>query len=442
MTGLREDASWAGEGYSWLERFLGQLPLPEWASSALTMAVALVLVGLVAWIAYYVVKYILLGSLSLLVQRSRFKWGHRLLERKVLHYLGHMGPAVVIHLSALYFFPASSTTLIHLLHTAANFYIVLMLLLAINGTLKALHDMYLGMPVSKDRPLKTYLQVVQIVLFSVGGIVLVSILVNKNPSAIFLGLGAMAAVLMLVFRDTILGLVASVQASANNMVKPGDWIEMPSRQADGNVLEISLNTVKVQNFDRTIVTFPTYALVSESIKNWKGMEESTGRQMVRSLLIDARTVRFLTPAEVQELAKIDLLADYLNPLLAQMAPEDASQKGALDELYSRENLTNLGVFRRYVTRYLQTHPAIDPSGTCFSRTLQDNGRGIPLQLYCYISRLGFVDYNGVQGDIFDHLMAVLPRFGLRLYQEFTGTDLRGAGEVQCDAWRGAPLPEA
>jgi miniconductance mechanosensitive channel len=290
--------------------------------------------------------------------------------------------------------------------------------------LNALHDIYLTLEVSKTRPINGYVQLIKIIVYTLGGIVIISILINKSPAKLLVGMGASAAILMLVFKDTILGLVASVQVSANNMVKPGDWIEMPSRGADGSVLEITLNTVKVQNWDRTISTFPTYALVSESITNWKGMEESDGRRIKRSIHIDMRSVKFCPPELLEKLKRIHLIKDYIVQRSKEI--EEFNKKMEFDTSMpiNGRRLTNLGVFRKYLESYLKENPSINSKATHMVRQLQPTERGIPLEIYCFSAEKAWVVYEGVQADLFDHVLASIPQFELKIFQNPSGDDFQ------------------
>jgi len=254
--------------------------------------------------------------------------------------------------------------------------------------------------------------------------VIIAIIIGKNPMSLLVGLGASAAVLMLVFKDTILGLVASVQLSANNMVKPGDWIEMPSRNADGTVLEITLNTVKVQNWDRTISTIPTYAMVSESFHNWKGMEESDGRRIKRSVFIDKKSVSFCSDEMLERFRKIHILKEYIDEKTAEI--KQYNEERGIDSSIpvNGRRLTNIGVFRKYMELYLKNNPKINQEATCMVRQLQPTERGIPMEIYCFSNEKTWVLYEGVQADIFDHVFAIVPEFGLKLFQNPSGDDFR------------------
>jgi miniconductance mechanosensitive channel len=296
-----------------------------------------------------------------------------------------------------------------------------LVILALGVLLDGANGIYETYPVSRQRPIKGYIQLIRIFLYIIAAIVLITGIINISPVAILSGFGAMSAVILLVFRDTLLGLASGVQLSSNDMVRLGDWIEMPKYGADGDVIDINLQTVKVRNWDMTITTIPIYALISDSFKNWRGMSESGGRRIMRSLYIDGESVRFLTQEEIDRFSKSEILGSYIQNKL-----KDLQQRpGALDETDpSRRRLTNLGTFRAYVTGYIDTHPGINQSMIHMVRLLEPTPDGIPLQVYGFTRDIGWINYEKVQGDIFDHLLSVISQFGLHLYQHPSGYDLQ------------------
>jgi miniconductance mechanosensitive channel len=388
------------------------------------VATALIAIVVLSFLANFVAKKIIVVGLTAITKRTKSVWDDFLVHRKVFHKLSHLAPALVIQYTigiALYDYSPSLTLIIE---KFTYIYIVAAWLFVISSLLNALHDMYMTLEVSKTRPIKGYVQLAKIVIYVLGGIVIISILINKNPLNLLVGMGASAAILMLVFKDTILGLVASVQVSANNMVKPGDWIAMPSRGADGTVLEITLNTVKVQNWDRTISTFPTYALVSESFTNWKGMEESDGRRIKRSIYIDMRSVKFCSPELLEKLKRIHLVKDYIETRAKEI--EEFNKKMDFDTSMpvNGRRMTNLGIFRRYLEHYLKNSSNINTDATYMVRHLQPTEKGIPVEIYCFSKVKAWVEYEGVQADIFDHILAIVPQFELRVFQNPSGDDFQ------------------
>ena len=282
--------------------------------------------------------------------------------------------------------------------------------------------------IQKARSIKSYVQLAKLVLMMAGAIVAVASLLDRSPMIVLSGLGAMSAMLMLVFKDTILSFTAGVLLSSNDMLRLGDWIEMPQVGADGDVVDIALHTVKVQNWDKTITTIPTWRLMSESYKNWRGMSESGGRRIKRTLRLDASSVRFLDEEEMTYFSRIGLLQSYMDAKMVAVRQANAQARAGLGEraelLANQRRLTNIGTFRAYVEAYLRANPGVHQGMTLMVRSLEPTPEGVPLELYCFTATTAWVAYESVQGDIFDHLLAILPEFGLRLYQSPSGNDLR------------------
>jgi len=302
-------------------------------------------------------------------------------------------------------------------------FIILTIALAISAALTFANEIYARRPDAASRPIKGYIQVVKIILFVTAAILMVAVLMEQSPLLLLSGLGAMAAVLMLVFSDTILSLVASVQLTSNDMLRVGDWIEMPALNADGDVIDIALHTVKVQNWDKTITTIPTHRLISESFKNWRGMQESGGRRIKRSLAIDQNSVRFLDADEIAGLRRFALLDDYLAHKHEEIGHWNQKLAQAGRDPVNERRVTNVGTFRAYVLAYLRAHPRIAQDMTLLVRQLDPTAQGLPLEIYCFTSTTRWGDYEDIQGDIFDHILSVLPLFGLRLFQTPSGLDL-------------------
>ena len=265
-------------------------------------------------------------------------------------------------------------------------------------------------------PLTSFAQVAKLVLYGVVIIVALSVVIGESPALLFSGLGAMTAVLMLIFKDAILGFVAGIQLSANKMVTPGDWIEMPKYGADGDVMEVALTTVKVQNFDKTITTIPTYALISESFKNWRGMSESGGRRIKRAINIDMSSIRFCDDVMLERLSRIHYMADYLEEKRQEIEAWNVGHEGEPATSLHPRRLTNIGTFRAYIVAYLRHHPKIHPQLTFLVRQLAPTVHGLPIELYVFSTDQNWITYEGIQSDIFDHLLAVVSEFDLRVYQ--------------------------
>tara|TARA_E500000305_G_scaffold110316_1_gene117890 strand:+ start:1166 stop:2377 length:1212 start_codon:yes stop_codon:yes gene_type:complete len=304
--------------------------------------------------------------------------------------------------------------------------IVLAIAMAISKLLDYVDELYRRRPEAKARPIKGYLQVLKILVYCAAVILGIAVLIEQSPLLLLSGLGAMAAVLLLVFKDTILSLVASVQLTSNDMLRVGDWIEMPGMNADGDVIDIALHTVKVQNFDKTITTIPTHKMISESYRNWRGMKNSGGRRIKRALPLDQNSVRFLTPEEVQGLHRFRLLEKYLARKDRELADWNAREAAGETNPVNARRLTNIGTFRAYVVAYLRAHERLATKGfTLMVRQLDPTPQGLPLEIYCFTNTTEWGEYEAIQADVFDHLIAILPEFGLRLFQEPSGLDLQG-----------------
>jgi miniconductance mechanosensitive channel len=393
---------------------------PALATFLRTLLVALAIGGLVILVDF-LTKKIILNGIRTLVRKTKTQLDDILIKRRVFHKISHIVPALLIYFTARFIFK-DYPTFEEIFERASLIYIVIIVILAVDSFINALHEIYLNLPIGKSRPIKGYIQVVKIIIYFIGVIVIISIIAKESPKTLLAGLGAMVAVLILVFRDTILGFVASIQLSANNMVKPGDWIEMPGHNADGDVLDITLNTVKVRNWDKTITTIPTYALGSESFKNWKGMEESGGRRIKRSIRIDMNSVRFVDPEMAEKLKKIHLLKDYIETRQEEIRKYNEENKIDGSILVNGRRMTNLGTFRVYIEQYLKNHPKVHQGLTMLVRHLQPDETGLPIEIYVFCKELAWADYEKIQADIFDHILAVVPEFGLRVFQNPTGGD--------------------
>ena len=389
------------------------------------MIIAVLLIAVAVGVDY-LCQYIFVGSVRKLSEKSHYFWDTLLIKRRVIHNLVHAIPGILVYtLLPMAFIRGKELLLIS--QKVCAVYIVFVLLLAINGFILVAMDIYNHREVSKNRSIKGFVQVLQVLAFFIGGIVIIAILVNKSPATLFAGLGASAAILMLVFKDSIMGFVSGIQLSANNMLKVGDWITMPKYGADGTVIEVTLNTVKVRNFDNTITTIPPYLLVSDSFQNWQGMQESGGRRVKRSINIDMSSVRFCTPEMLAKYRKIQLLKDYVDR--TEKVVEEYNKEHNIDNsvLVNGRRQTNLGVFRAYLTNYLKSLPTVNQELTCMVRQLQPTETGIPLELYFFSANKVWVAYEGIQADVFDHVLAIIPEFDLQVFQNPSGADLRRIG---------------
>jgi len=404
----------------WYSEVLSSTQLSEGLVVFIENATLLLVTLGVAILADFIVKRFIISIIKRLVKRTKNTWDDIFVKRMVFNRLAHLAPAIIIFYSLQYIFDAEG--LVTFLGNLTQSYMVLVVLLVIDAVLNAMHEIYRTLPISDGRNIKGYIQVVKIVFYFVGIILIISIFSGETPKVLLGGLGAMAAVLMLVFKDTILGFVASIQLSANKMVNVGDWISMPDYNADGDVIDISLNTVKVQNWDKTIATIPTYALVSDSFNNWKGMEDSGGRRIKRFLNIDMKSVGFLDDEQIEKFRKYHLLKDYIPTKEKEITDYNKANNLDEDTVTNGRKMTNLGTFRVYLENYLHNHPKIHQDMTFLVRHLQPSEKGIPMEIYVFSNDQDWANYEAIQADIFDHILAVLPEFGLQVFQNPTGDD--------------------
>ena len=393
----------------------------SWADD-LTSGIILVVILAIAFLGDAICRHIILTAVARLVKKTKATWDDIVFDRKVLTHVSHLVAPILLYI--LLPLAISNLGLLSFIQRICMIYIIAVFLKFISSLLTALFHVYSEKEQFRDRPLKGLLQTVQVILFFIGGIIIVSILIDKSPMVLLTGLGASAAVLMLVFKDSIMGFVSGIQLSANNMLRVGDWIQMPKYGADGTVIEVTLNTVKVRNWDNTITTIPPYALVSDSFQNWRGMQESGGRRIKRSIRIDMNSVKFCTPEMLAKYKKIQLLKDYIEE--TEKVIEDYNKEHGIDNsiLVNGRRQTNLGVFRAYLTNYLKSLPTVNQDLTCMVRQLQPIEQGIPLELYFFSAIKAWVPYEGVQADVFDHVLAIIPEFDLHVFQNPTGEDFR------------------
>lgn len=391
---------------------LAEFPIAE-------MLIGLCLLALLAFIADFVVRRILTRLILRVVGRAVHDLD--ILLRPVVRSFTRVVPAIIIH-QGVSGVPHLAPGAVTLVQNVAGAFMIVAVAIGIGAGLDMANAIYARSPRAHRRSIKGYLQVLKIVIYAIATILVIAALIDRSPLLLLSGLGALAAVLMLVFKDTILSLVASVQLNSNDMLRVGDWIEMPQVNADGDVIDIALHTVKVQNWDKTITTIPTWRLISESYRNWRGMQDSGGRRIKRSLLIDQTSARFLTEAERERMRRFLLINDYLADKSAEMADWNAKLVAAGRDLVNMRRSTNIGAFRAYVQNYLESHPGIRQDMTLLVRQLQPTETGLPLEIYAFTATVAWAEYEAIQGDIFDHLLAILPEFGLRLFQSPSGAD--------------------
>ena len=399
--------------------------LIEWGVSPDTAilideAIAFALILLMAFAADALCRKVLLKVIARIVKQTKATWDDILFDHSVLVHLSRMVAPVIIYLCIPVAFAGS--TAMAFIQRLCLIFIIVTFLSFVNSFLKAAYSVYSEMESLRGKPLKGLLQTLQVLLWFIGGIVVVSILIGKSPLALLAGLGASAAILMLVFKDSIMGVVSGVQLSANDMLRVGDWITMPKYGANGYVIEVTLNTVKVRNFDNTITTIPPYLLVSDSFQNWRGMRESGGRRVKRSINIDMTSVRFCTPEMLEKFRKISLLKDYIDRTEEVVRVYNEENHIDNEVLVNGRRQTNLGVFRAYLTAYLKSLPVVNTELNCMVRHLQPTDHGLPVELYFFSNVKDWIPYEAVQADVFDHVLAIIPEFGLRVFQSPSGAD--------------------
>ncbi|MFP6848916.1 MAG: mechanosensitive ion channel domain-containing protein [Pseudomonas sp.] len=397
---------------NWLEHY------PE-----LYSLTGLTLLLLAAWLANWMVKRILLKGLYRALKATPIGQNGTLHDSRVTARLANVVPAMIIS-AGISLVPNLPETAVAVTRNVCSAIIVLTIALAISGALTLLNTLYEKRPNAHLKPIKGYVQVVKILLFAIATILMIASLIDRSPLILLSGLGAMAAVLMLIFQDTLLSLVASVQITSSDIIRVGDWVEMPQLNADGDVIDIALHTVKVQNWDKTISTIPTKRFISDPFKNWRGMQEAGGRRIKRSLLLDQTSIRFLCPEQIAHLQRFLLLGQYLSSKQSELLSWNSELAEASKEPANTRRVTNIGTFRAYIEHYLRQHPSIHQEMTQLVRQLDPTANGLPLELYCFTNTIAWARYEAIQSDIFDHLLAILPEFGLRVFQHPSGADMR------------------
>jgi miniconductance mechanosensitive channel len=406
----------------WLKEFLIDAGLSIGLSSFFSTIGLVLIVILISWLSNLIAKALILKIVSRVIKKTTSQWDDIFLEQKVFTHLSHFAPALVIWFMAGWALKVYPLWLVAV-HKMTYIYMLLISVVVVNSFIEAWHKIYLTLPISQHRHIKGYVQLVKIFIVLIAVLIIISVVFKKEVSSIIAGLGAMAAVLILVFKDTLLGLVASIQLSANKMLKVGDWITISSREVDGVVSDITLNTVKVQNFDKTIITVPTYSLVNESFQNWRGMEEAGVRQIKRSLFIDMRSIRFPDKDLIIRLRSFPVLEEFLEAY-KNIDDKNGIEKNVVHpQSYDSGKLTNLGIFRYYAESYLKQHPIIENNQTIILRHRAPEGNGLPLQIVAFTNKIDLMTYENAQSEIFEHLLAILTEFDIKVFQQPTGDDL-------------------
>ncbi|WP_285906214.1 mechanosensitive ion channel family protein [Pseudodesulfovibrio pelocollis] len=397
-------------------------PIPTLAETApaLETAIRAAVLLAAALAAYLIARFVAVRLARTLVPRSQSVFAILLMEEGVFARAALLAPAPVLSMGAE-LFPASAT----LLREAVGVYLSVTVVLILLPTINALVRLYETYEVSRRRPIKGYAQLFKLFISILGAVSVIALLLGQSPWGLLSGIGAMTAVLMLIFRDTILSLVAGVQIGANDLLRKGDWIEMPAMAADGDVIDVALHTVKVQNWDKTITAIPTHKFLDTPFKNWRGMTQAGGRRIKRSLLIDLSSIRFADDALLERLAAVQSLAPHIARRRTEIEEHNARVGADARSPLNGRRMTNVGLFRLYALDYVTNHPGTRTDMTLLVRQLQPAAEGgLPLEIYCFTNDTAWSAYEGIQSDIFDHLLAALPHFGLRAYQRDALVDVR------------------
>ena len=388
------------------------------------MFIALVLIALIALV---ISKYFIVRMINSFFARTKTKWDDILVEYKTFDKVAHIVPALVVKALAPVVF-ADFENLLPFISKITDAYILIAIIMIIMSLLKGTEFILSSSPMFKNKPLASYFQLTRIIIYIGAAILVLSILMGRSPLYFLSAFGAMTAILLLVFKDTILGLVASVQISSNDMIRVGDWVEMPKYNADGDVLAINLNTVKIKNWDKTVTTVPTFYFITDSFKNWRGMQESGGRRIKRSLYINKKTIKFVDQQLKERFERFYLVKDYVKQRQKEIDEFNAKYDFDSEEMVNGRRMTNIGVFREYITTFLRSHKGINQEMFVLVRQLQPDSTGLPVEIYCFTKSVAWADYEGVQADIFDHLLAAASHFDLEVFQAPGGSDIIAAGE--------------
>lgn len=393
--------------------FLHQLHISNFWSIVIQSALTFILILCIAWLADKLATLIMRRFVPKIIGKTNNNWDDILLKNKVFSNISHFIPGFIV---LAFYKIIASKDLQFLIELLIESYFIIVFLLVVNAIINSFSDIY-GNIKGESGNIKIYLQLAKVIMYSLGAIAIISIFANKNFIDILKGLGAMLTVLLIVYKDTIMGFVAGIQLAANKMLKVGDWVSLPKANADGTVTEISLNTVKIQNWDKTITTVPTYKLMSESFTNWRGMEESGGRRIKRHINIDMDSVHFLSEEEINRLQKIDLLTSYINEKLEVLKISNQKKQNNINQ----RKLTNIGTFRKYIENYLLSTGFVNTEMTFIVRQLQPTELGVPIEIYMFCTEKAWAIYEEIQSDIFDHIFAIITEFNLRIFQRPSST---------------------
>lgn len=409
--------------YQWTFDQFNSLGLTNYYTHIITAIVLLIGVSLFLYIVDYVIRNILLKVVKSFILNSKNNIDDILVHNKVFDYFTHIIPLIIAKILFPIIF-VGFPNLTNFIDKATDVILVFAITLFVRSLFTSTRDFAKTLKSMEDKPLDSYFQVISIFVYFVAGIIIFSMLTGKSPWAFLVSLGAASAILMLVFKDTIMGFVASIQVSSNDMVRVGDWIEMSKFGADGTVTQINLNTVKVQNFDKTITTIPTHLLISDSFKNYRGMQVSGGRRIKRSINVKISSIRFLEPEEINELKKIQILAPYIEQRTAEIEQYNKETQADPSMPVNGRKITNVGMFRAYITRYAERNPGIHQDMTLMVRQLHPTEHGLPIELYMFTNDIVWTNYEMIMSDMFDHLLASIKFFKLEVFELPASDDLR------------------
>ena len=403
----------------WMEDFLIARGLSLDMTHYAMLGIGSIILLVVCLLSNFVTRKFIIRGIQNFIKKSKNDWDDILLENEVFNSLSTLVPLIFIHylsVPILSDFPS----MVPFVHITVKVSLVLVIASVLVKALKALEEVSTRIPSFKDKPIMSYVQIANMMIYVVAAILVFATILDKDPLALLGALGALTAVLMLIFKDTILGLVASIQISSHDMVRVGDWVSMPQYGTDGDVLEITLNTVKIQNWDKTISTIPTYAFISGSFKNWRGMTDSRGRRIKRSLSIDMTSIKFCTDEEIADYKNVEMLQGYIESIQSEIATHNETNSHDKSSLLNGRNLTNIGLFREYAHQYLMSNENLRSDLTLMVRQLEPTENGLPIEVYCFSSNINWVDYESIQADIFDHLLSSVSNFDLEIFQNPTG----------------------
>ena len=408
----------------WLDKwFIEDFGLDPTLALYLKLLTLIVVLFIICTLSWYLTKIIIVRSVHKIFLKTKVVWDDVLVEKKVFEKMAYLVPAFIIVLVAPYIF-GDFPTVIEYAVFLSNIFIIIVITRSIITLLSVFDEILSHIVILEDKPIATYIQVLKIGVYFIGGILVLSLILGKSPFYFLGAMGAMTAILLLIFKDTILGFVASIQMSVYDMVRVGDWISMPKYDADGDVMSINLNTVKVQNWDKTITTIPTYAFITDSFKNWRGMNDSGGRRIKRAIYLQVSSFQFCDEEMLAQFKKYKLIEDYITDKENDVQKFNLEMNSNKIDSVNNRRLTNIGVFRIYAEKYITAHPNINEDMTLMVRHLESTSKGLPLEIYCFTFEKEWVKFEQIKSDIFDHLLTITSQFQLEVFEEPTGKDFR------------------